>query len=259
MGSDFHHRNSKTEQFNHQNKKRESKRNPTLGTFINDKIRNGKNKAGVPVKRQLEAPHMQDPSPAGPEENTENKDDTKKHPNQKVSAAVLISMQQEKIASRAKRSIHRKRANHKGKKLPNDEKEDLSMIDGEDHDSGKSDVSQTKSVFSNIDKKTIQSYYASNNEQSIRHTTSVLTTNNEGRKRVNQYVLGRTIGRGNFGKVKKAVNLDDGCIYAIKILKRNFLAKKTKSDIDNELDCEISIKKKMAHPFIVKLFEVIED
>lgn len=48
----------------------------------------------------------------------------------------------------------------------------------------------------------------------------VLTQEKKG-MRLGKYELGRTLGEGNFGKVKYAKNLDSGQSFAIKILEKN--------------------------------------
>lgn len=42
-----------------------------------------------------------------------------------------------------------------------------------------------------------------------------------GRKRLGKYDVGRTLGEGNFGKVKYARNVESGQPFAIKILEKN--------------------------------------
>lgn len=42
-----------------------------------------------------------------------------------------------------------------------------------------------------------------------------------GRKRLGKYDVGRTLGEGNFGKVKYARNVESGQSFAIKILEKN--------------------------------------
>lgn len=39
--------------------------------------------------------------------------------------------------------------------------------------------------------------------------------------RLGKYELGKTLGEGNFGKVKLAKNTDSGKLYAVKILEKN--------------------------------------
>ena len=42
-----------------------------------------------------------------------------------------------------------------------------------------------------------------------------------GRNRLGKYVVGRTLGEGNFGKVKFATNVESGESFAIKVLEKN--------------------------------------
>lgn len=89
---------------------------------------------------------------------------------------------------------------------------------------------------------------------------------------LNQYRLMESIGQGSYGIVKLAYNEEDDTHYAMKILSKKKLLKKAgiigraapnriKSSV-NPLDRvyrEIAILKKLHHPNIVKLFEVLDD
>ncbi|KMZ56920.1 CBL-interacting protein kinase 21 [Zostera marina] len=69
-----------------------------------------------------------------------------------------------------------------------------------------------------------------------------------------QYEIGRTLGEGNFGKVKQAKNLITGKEYAVKILdKKKILA----ISIDNQIKREIATLKLLRHPNVVRLYEVL--
>lgn len=173
--------------------------------------------------------------------------------NQNITTDQLVSE-----VKKEKENLRTLKINDKRAKIGNDQSDNHTMKSIKTNQSHILS-SNTVSVRSYIDEKSVWGYYGTNNEKSIKHTNSVITVCNEGKKTINQYILGRTIGQGNFGKVKKVQNIVDKEYYAIKILNRKMLAKKTKSDIDNEQNTEIMIKKKMAHPFIVKQFEVIED
>ncbi len=93
--------------------------------------------------------------------------------------------------------------------------------------------------------------------------------NDDGDEVVNQYVLLQTLGKGAFGEVKLALNNKDHEYYvdaaqqAIKIQDKGFLASKfgpsQKNLAEAMLMREIAIMKKMKHPNILQLFEVIED
>ena len=58
------------------------------------------------------------------------------------------------------------------------------------------------------------SFYGSNAEMSVVHTSYMSQTmNEEGKMMVNQYELINSIGRGSFGKVVKAYNTKDKTLY----------------------------------------------
>jgi len=88
------------------------------------------------------------------------------------------------------------------------------------------------------------------------------SVDDEGQKKINQYLLIKDLGRGGFGKVKLALHSETKAQYAIKIANKHRLKKKllTKSkSAYTQLATEIAIMKKMDHPNIVRLFEVIDD
>ncbi|XP_065663608.1 calcium/calmodulin-dependent protein kinase kinase 2 isoform X2 [Hydra vulgaris] len=86
---------------------------------------------------------------------------------------------------------------------------------------------------------------------------------------VNCYQLMEEIGRGSFGSVFKCLCHKDNCFYAMKIISKKRLMRKnglmarnpraTKNNPLAPLNREIAILKKMDHPNVVKLIEVIED
>ncbi|KAL7624542.1 hypothetical protein AAE478_006109 [Parahypoxylon ruwenzoriense] len=83
-----------------------------------------------------------------------------------------------------------------------------------------------------------------------------------GRKIINQYEVIEELGRGVHGKVKLARNLETGDNVAIKIIprfsKKRRLGKVTASPQD-KTKREIAILKKIRHPNVVALLEVIDD
>jgi hypothetical protein len=92
--------------------------------------------------------------------------------------------------------------------------------------------------------------------------TSILdkTVDDDGQKKINQYVLIKEIGRGGFGKVKLAVNQESKEQFAIKIankskLKRKLL-NKSKSAF-TQLQTEIAIMKKLVKRMLNNLFNRI--
>ncbi|KAF4589886.1 serine/threonine-protein kinase ssp1 [Ophiocordyceps camponoti-floridani] len=84
-----------------------------------------------------------------------------------------------------------------------------------------------------------------------------------GRKSINQYEVIEEIGRGNHGKVKLARNTHTGDNVAIKIIprfsKKRRLGRVTALSPQDKTKREIAILKKMRHPNVVALLEVIDD
>ncbi|KAG6534712.1 CBL-interacting protein kinase 1-like [Zingiber officinale] len=81
----------------------------------------------------------------------------------------------------------------------------------------------------------------------------------EGRSRpgmrslLSKYEMGRTLGEGNFGKVKYARHVETGRSFAVKILDR----KRIQSlNLDDQIKREIGTLKLLKHPNIVRLYEV---
>ncbi|MCO5587353.1 hypothetical protein L7F22_041302 [Adiantum nelumboides] len=74
------------------------------------------------------------------------------------------------------------------------------------------------------------------------------------RTRVGKYELGRTLGAGNFAKVKHARHLETGKQFAIKILEKEKILKVKMAE---QIKREISTMKLVKHPNIVELHEVM--
>lgn len=68
-----------------------------------------------------------------------------------------------------------------------------------------------------------------------------------------RYEIGRTLGEGNFGKVKYARHIATGGHFAIKILDRS---KILSLRIDDQIRREIGTLKLLKHPNVVRLHEV---
>ncbi|KAJ1417025.1 kinase-like domain-containing protein, partial [Ochromonadaceae sp. CCMP2298] len=75
------------------------------------------------------------------------------------------------------------------------------------------------------------------------------------RQIVGQYMLGKTIGEGTFGKVKLAVHIPTGEKVAIKILEKGRI--KEQADV-RRVNREIKILKKARHGNVIQLFEVLD-
>ncbi|KAJ6247802.1 map/microtubule affinity-regulating kinase [Anaeramoeba flamelloides] len=95
---------------------------------------------------------------------------------------------------------------------------------------------------------------------SITETNNVLIRKTSKGKKVNKYSNVKLLGRGAFGKVKLVQK--DGILYATKKIKKSRLRRKTlrnTSQPDNDVMKEIAIMKKLNHPNIVQLYEVMDD
>lgn len=79
--------------------------------------------------------------------------------------------------------------------------------------------------------------------------------NSEKRQIVGQYMLGKTIGEGTFGKVKLAVHIPTGEKVAVKILEKNRI--KEAADV-RRVNREIKILKKARHFNVIQLYEVLD-
>lgn len=99
-------------------------------------------------------------------------------------------------------------------------------------------------------------------------STSVKITRDErGQKYVNQYLMcGPVLGRGSCGKVKRALNTKDGLFYALKILNKAVMKKRTVILENGKISSqwqnvkkEIAIMRRLRHPTVVRLFEVLND
>jgi 5'-AMP-activated protein kinase catalytic alpha subunit len=74
-------------------------------------------------------------------------------------------------------------------------------------------------------------------------------------KRIGDYIIGRSIGKGTFGKVKKGVHTKTGEKVAIKILEKDKI--QDVSDVER-VAREIHILKIVRHPNVIQMYEIIE-
>ncbi|XP_024397441.1 serine/threonine-protein kinase GRIK1 isoform X2 [Physcomitrium patens] len=84
----------------------------------------------------------------------------------------------------------------------------------------------------------------------------------DGNKMVNEYVWKCKIGAGSYGKVVLYQSKKDEKLYAIKVFHKSRLRKVRVSPSETAMTDvlrEVSIMKRLDHPNIVKLFEVIDD
>ncbi|KAK8913045.1 hypothetical protein H634G_10336 [Metarhizium anisopliae BRIP 53293] len=95
------------------------------------------------------------------------------------------------------------------------------------------------------------------------HKALIDSDNITGRKSINQYEVIEEIGRGMHGKVKLARNLETSDNVAIKIIprfsKKRRLGKVMALSPQDKTKKEIAILKKIRHPNVVALLEVIDD
>lgn len=77
----------------------------------------------------------------------------------------------------------------------------------------------------------------------------------EDRIRLDDYILGRSLGKGSFGRVKLAEHLASNLLVAVKILNRKHMQKQ---NVMMKVTREVKILQKFSHPHIIRLFDVIE-
>ncbi|XP_026666582.1 probable serine/threonine-protein kinase dyrk2 isoform X2 [Ceratina calcarata] len=110
-----------------------------------------------------------------------------------------------------------------------------------------------------------------NRRRPLRESRRVSIDNRQGALQLNQYKLLDNIGQGSYGIVKLVYNEEDDTHYAMKILSKKKLMKKAgifgrmapgKKGAVNPLAKvyrEIALLKKLDHPNVVKLVEVLDD
>eukprot|EP00756_Hemistasia_phaeocysticola_P038463 Hpha_TRINITY_DN16758_c2_g1::TRINITY_DN16758_c2_g1_i1::g.79101::m.79101/K07359/CAMKK2; calcium/calmodulin-dependent protein kinase kinase 2 len=87
----------------------------------------------------------------------------------------------------------------------------------------------------------------------------------EGNKTINEYAVISELGRGSYGKVKLALHTESDVLFAIKIMNKSVLSRVKTRDAHGEKTAfddvlrEIAIMKRLDHPNIVTLHEVIDD
>ena len=74
-------------------------------------------------------------------------------------------------------------------------------------------------------------------------------------KQVSHFMIQKTLGEGTFGKVKLGVQTITGEKVAIKILEKTKIQDQT--DVDR-IAREIKILKKIRHPYVIQLYQIIE-
>ena len=74
-------------------------------------------------------------------------------------------------------------------------------------------------------------------------------------KKIGQYIIGKSIGEGTFGKVKQGLHIHTGEKVAVKILEKDKI--QDVADVER-VAREIHILKIVRHPNVVQLYEIIE-
>lgn len=104
---------------------------------------------------------------------------------------------------------------------------------------------------------------AADRHRSRTHKALIDSDTATGRKLINQYEVLEELGRGVHGKVKKARDSETGEHVAIKIIprfsKKRRLGKVTALSQQDKTKREIAILKKIRHPNVVALLEIIDD
>ena len=83
---------------------------------------------------------------------------------------------------------------------------------------------------------------------------------NDGKVVINNYLLSKLLGKGSYGSVWLGRHLGSGQQCAVKVVSRAMLRKKQLNKRSNaQVLREFAVMKKLSHPNLVKLYEVIDD
>ena len=100
-------------------------------------------------------------------------------------------------------------------------------------------------------------------ETSVLSTTILKSSKEHGLKKVNQYKILSTLGKGGYATVKLCAHIRTDDQYAMKSMSKKFLkskfpAGKTQSAYDYVKD-ELKVLQRLEHPNIIYLHEIIDD
>jgi len=78
---------------------------------------------------------------------------------------------------------------------------------------------------------------------------------------VNNYILLDSLGMGSYAEVRLCKERSTNKLYAIKIIKKEVMKKKggAAGKYFDEIKAEIAIMKKLSHPNVLRLYEVMDD
>jgi serine/threonine protein kinase len=117
-------------------------------------------------------------------------------------------------------------------------------------------MSPSNQGIKNQPEQTISAFNISSEDEDNKSTFSkysrsvISTKTRDGKKKINQYIVMKLIGKGNFGKVKLVLNTDeDDKPYAMKCIPKRkkikgLIGGKIKSELDDIMN-EIAIMKKL--------------
>lgn len=124
-----------------------------------------------------------------------------------------------------------------------------------------SDDSEGVPMFLRMRQQRLQAYVNKDENVDFKECSTAIMEEVEGNKKINQYTILKSIGKGSYAKVKLCCDENDQ-LFAMKILDKPFL-KKTKNQAGGnayeDVIREVSILKRLNHKNVVKLFEAIDD
>ncbi|CAM9516321.1 unnamed protein product, partial [Ectocarpus sp. 13 AM-2016] len=99
-------------------------------------------------------------------------------------------------------------------------------------------------------------------QEQLEHPTPVGGSWLKNRYIVNNYILLEPLGTGSYAEVRLAKEKTSNTLYAVKIMNKDFLKKRQVGKEETFMDSikrEIAIMKKVHHPNVLRLYEVMDD